>query len=692
MADQILTQQDFINGKVDFGSLGEATNEAKVVTPRYGDQYKSAPLAIKEIEDNGIAAVAALNAKADQVVAQGFYKGYTTEALLLAAKPAVAEMRARADDTRKIYRWNRTSAEGVTPVTGTWVDTGLSDKDLAAVDATTKANAAEANAKGYVNANDGATRYSSSAFYDAKYYSAYGTATASTNSAATDLIPVKAGDVVTVFTRVSSSTYAAILVYNSSGTFVRSVLPSVFSTPTETTTTIEANGFVRSQWMGAPLSDKDGVAKVVINEGSHRFLTDALLPAAVAPLIQNKADKYKTLIIDNSSFVIGGVGFDGAETTSNLRARSPVYKLNVGDVIEISRPTGSTFQFGWNTASSAVIPFISGQFKAPESMQFTIAGGLEYVRFVFRKNPETEITASDLDTIKSQVLIKVNNKVIYSDDLVIELGKTNNRVLALENEPVHAFNSTFRASSEASSGIVSFIDDDGKSAIYDILDPIYKANDVPYACAIITSAIGTTGYLTLPQLKTLAENQQMFEVMNHTFAHSNLSNLTEEKIHEELQKGKIWLRDNGFLDDGFVLPYGGDNALVRKVVAQYYKACYDFASGAATIFTLTPSTIRNSLIKRSSFGIDADRLTSHKAAIDFVAANGGWLVITTHVANAGYWDSTSAADLVELINYIKSKNCKIVKPRDGFQIMGNFIENDSGFRITAKGETLNTAW
>ncbi len=149
MANQPVTREKLINADIDVDNLGKAVNEEAIVTPRYGDQYKSAPLAIKEIEDNGIAAVAALNAKADQVVAQGFYQGYTTEALLLAAKPAVAEMRARADDTRKIYRWNRTSAEGVTPVTGTWVDTGLSDKDLAAVDATTKANAAEANAKNY---------------------------------------------------------------------------------------------------------------------------------------------------------------------------------------------------------------------------------------------------------------------------------------------------------------------------------------------------------------------------------------------------------------------------------------------------------------------------------------------------------------------------------------------------------------
>ena len=143
MADQPVTIEKLINADKDIDSLGEAANEVKVVTPRYGNPYKSGPLAIKEIEDNGVAAVAALNAKADQVVAQGFYKGYTTEALLLADKPAVAEMRARADDTRKIYRWNRTSAEGVTPVAGTWTDTGLSDKDLAAADASAKVSELE---------------------------------------------------------------------------------------------------------------------------------------------------------------------------------------------------------------------------------------------------------------------------------------------------------------------------------------------------------------------------------------------------------------------------------------------------------------------------------------------------------------------------------------------------------------------
>ncbi|WP_313397795.1 sialidase family protein [Acinetobacter variabilis] len=120
MANQPVTKEKLINADIDADNLGKVANELGTVNPRYGNPYKTAPQVIQDLQQ-----------KADQVVAQGFYQGYATEALLLADKPAVAEMRARADDTRKIYRWNRTSAEGETPATGTWTDTGLSDVDQA---------------------------------------------------------------------------------------------------------------------------------------------------------------------------------------------------------------------------------------------------------------------------------------------------------------------------------------------------------------------------------------------------------------------------------------------------------------------------------------------------------------------------------------------------------------------------------
>lgn len=120
MADSIITKQELIDAQKDVKNAGEAVNEKKIVNPRYGAPFKSLPLVIEE-----------LNIKADDVIAKGFYTGYATETALKSSLPDVPEMRARADDTRKIWRWNRTSAEGVTPVTGIWTDTGPSDVEKA---------------------------------------------------------------------------------------------------------------------------------------------------------------------------------------------------------------------------------------------------------------------------------------------------------------------------------------------------------------------------------------------------------------------------------------------------------------------------------------------------------------------------------------------------------------------------------
>ncbi|WP_425916789.1 sialate O-acetylesterase [Acinetobacter sp. TSRC1-2] len=54
---------------------------------------------------------------------------FQTQAELLLAKPTQLKVLAKAMDTRKEYLWNRTSAEGVIPVTGAWMDTGLGDLD-----------------------------------------------------------------------------------------------------------------------------------------------------------------------------------------------------------------------------------------------------------------------------------------------------------------------------------------------------------------------------------------------------------------------------------------------------------------------------------------------------------------------------------------------------------------------------------
>lgn len=60
MADQPVTREKLINADIDADNLGKAVNELGVVNPRYGNPYKTAPQAIKDIEDNGNAEISNL--------------------------------------------------------------------------------------------------------------------------------------------------------------------------------------------------------------------------------------------------------------------------------------------------------------------------------------------------------------------------------------------------------------------------------------------------------------------------------------------------------------------------------------------------------------------------------------------------------------------------------------------------------
>lgn len=103
MADQPVTREKLINADIDVENLGKAVNEKGVVNPRYGDPYKSLPLAIQE------------------VIETGGFEPFATEVELLASTPLLTKKAAKALDTKKIWLWENSA----------WTDTGLSDLDQA---------------------------------------------------------------------------------------------------------------------------------------------------------------------------------------------------------------------------------------------------------------------------------------------------------------------------------------------------------------------------------------------------------------------------------------------------------------------------------------------------------------------------------------------------------------------------------
>lgn len=102
MADMV-TKQELEAAKIDVKHAGEAVNEKKIVTPRYGESFKSLPLAIQE------------------VIETGGFEPFATEAELKASIPVLEKKAAYSLDTHKVFLWE----------SEIWKDTGLSAIDQA---------------------------------------------------------------------------------------------------------------------------------------------------------------------------------------------------------------------------------------------------------------------------------------------------------------------------------------------------------------------------------------------------------------------------------------------------------------------------------------------------------------------------------------------------------------------------------
>lgn len=119
----------------DARTAEQAVTTKEVVTPRTGDPFKALPLIAQEAEQQVADTLQALQLEGalavEDVINHNMTRGFATETILKAWKPNFDGARAKADDTKKIWRWELTSAVGVTPITGNWLDTGLSELDQA---------------------------------------------------------------------------------------------------------------------------------------------------------------------------------------------------------------------------------------------------------------------------------------------------------------------------------------------------------------------------------------------------------------------------------------------------------------------------------------------------------------------------------------------------------------------------------
>lgn len=247
-------------------------------------------------------------------------------------------------------------------------------------------------------------------------------------------------------------------------------------------------------------------------------------------------------------------------------------------------------------------------------------------------------------------------------------------------------NRNYRRSSQSNGGIISFIDDDGHKDVYQYLFPQFKQRGLNFGSAIVTGWVksgerttydyGTT--ITLEELKEMANDVETFEMLNHTTFHTSFT-VSLDECMDVLQKSNNWFMQNfGLIPRGFVYPGNMKNEFSFDTLPYYH----EFAFGDMGPNTHTNQ--QNYITKRLNFGADGMKGGQIIEAIDHAIANNEWIVINTHVSGYNMYTEWHQ-DLEDILDYVVSSGIKCLKPSDAFDIFGNLMEADNGFKINAKG-------
>lgn len=192
------------------------------------------------------------------------------------------------------------------------------------------------------------------------------------------------------------------------------------------------------------------------------------------------------------------------------------------------------------------------------------------------------------------------------------------------------------------SGVVSITFDDSYQNVYDLGRPKMDLYGYRGTLYTIRDVIGTSTYLTLPELQQLA-GMSGWEVAGHAYtdaAHAvGYTALTAAQVSQEFRYLRAWMVQNGFAGDNFAYPHGAfgttsDGVPVDQIAMQFWNTARCIIS--ETIETQAPAmpyrlkSITGINDGTSLGGTTVTALTATGGPLDRCQLNGDWLILAFH--------------------------------------------------------------
>ena len=222
---------------------------------------------------------------------------------------------------------------------------------------------------------------------------------------------------------------------------------------------------------------------------------------------------------------------------------------------------------------------------------------------------------------------------------------------------------------EASRALVSFIDDDGADAVLSVLKPLFVAKGVPCALSIPGNSSLVTDPAKRAEVKALQDDNG-WEVLSHTMAHTNLTTMTDAEIEADCQTFLETFTGYGLHVNSISYPWGAINAAQYPIISKYFVAGFDTGT-----LDNTATATKDYAIHRRALGTSMtaglDTLAEFQALIDAAVVGDYWLVFMMHSGVEGF-DSTLVG---QVIDYVLASEVEIVGPSDALRVFGSVVQS-----------------
>jgi hypothetical protein len=230
-------------------------------------------------------------------------------------------------------------------------------------------------------------------------------------------------------------------------------------------------------------------------------------------------------------------------------------------------------------------------------------------------------------------------------------------------------------------GVVSVTFDDSYASQYTLARPKMDALGFRGTLYTICDVIGTSSYLTLPQLQSV-QGASGWEVAGHAYSVANhnakFNTLTSAVVEDDIRRTRAWMLANGFPSDSFAYPGGffgrtSDGASIESLTCRYFSSGRGISSADNLESFPPPTPLRmrsitgiGALAGASARGLPAN-LTGPGGSLDRCQLDGNWTTLTFHEIVTGSVTTTnqcSQTDFNSIMDAIAARGIRVLPVGD----------------------------